>query len=116
MLGRYHVWRAVFARLGRVARIHLGLGSSHGPMLSIAPEFWPDRVLADRANPRHFFQGKIYTFDQMAALRREERLGDQASAEVRAERYARCQRAIAELGGVYLENMPDVLVVVGNDQ
>jgi hypothetical protein len=85
-------------------------------MLSIAPEFWPDRVLADRANPRHFFQGKIYTFDQMAALRREERLGDQASAEVRAERYARCQRAIAELGGVYLENMPDVLVVVGNDQ
>ncbi len=112
MYGRYHV----SAKLGRVARIVLGLGSSHGPMLSIAPEFWPDRVLADRANPRHYFQGKIYTFDEMAELRREERLSVQASAEVREQRYARCQRAIAALGDVYLENMPDVLVVVGNDQ
>jgi hypothetical protein len=85
-------------------------------MLSIAPEFWPDRVLADRANPRHFFQGKIYTFDQMAELRREEHLGAQASAEVRAERYARCQRAIAALGDIYRDNMPEAAVIVGNDQ
>ena len=106
----------MFAKLGRVARIVLGLGSSHGPMLSIASEFWPDRVLADRANPRHFFQGKIYTFNEMAELRRDERLGEQASPEVRAERYARCQRAIAGLGDVYTENAPDIAVVVGNDQ
>jgi hypothetical protein len=103
-------------KLGRVARIVLALGTSHGPMLSIAPEYWPDRVLADRANPRHFYQGKIYTFDEMAALRREENLGAQASAEIRAERYARCQRAIAQLGDLYLENLPDIAVVVGNDQ
>src|SRR5580658_6450577 len=112
MLGRYHV----SGKLGRVARIVLGLGSSHGPMLSIAPEYWPDRVLADRANPRHFFQGKTYTFDEMAALRRDERLGEQASPEIRAERYQRCQSAIAKLGDVYLGNMPDIAVIVGNDQ
>ena len=85
-------------------------------MLSIAPEYWPDRVLADRANPKHFFQGKTCTFDEMAALRRDERLGNQASPETRAERYSRCQRAIAKLGDVFEENMPDVAVVVGNDQ
>ena len=72
-------------------------------MLSIAPEFWPDRVLADRANPRHFFQGKIYTFDQMAELRRDENLGAQASPEVREERYARCQRAIAARKNVVVD-------------
>src|SRR5580658_8513527 len=98
MLGRYHV----SGKLGRVARIVLGLGSSHGPMLSIAPEYWPDRVLADRANPKHFYNGSTYTFDQMTELRRSEHLGNQASLEVRQERHARCQSAIARLGDVYL--------------
>ncbi len=85
-------------------------------MLSIAPEYWPDRVLADRANPRHFYKGKIYTFDQMAELRREEHLEAQASPETRRERYARCQQAIAKLGDVYLESAPDIAIIVGNDQ
>lgn len=99
-----------------MARIVLGLGSSHGPMLSIAPEYWPDRVLADRANPRHFYNGKIYTFDQMTELRHGENPGQQASPEVRRERHARCQQAIAKLGDVYLKNPPGIAVIVGNDQ
>jgi hypothetical protein len=106
----------VSGKLGRVARIVLGLGSSHGPMLSIAPEYWPDRVLADRANPKHFYQGKTYSFNELALLRCDEHLGTQASPEIRAERYYRCQRAIAKLGDVYAENVPDVAIVVGNDQ
>jgi hypothetical protein len=85
-------------------------------MLSIAPEYWPDRVLADRANPKHFFNGKTYTFDEMVELRRSEHLGDQASPETRLERHARCQQAIAKLGDVYFESAPDVAVIVGNDQ
>lgn len=85
-------------------------------MLSIAPEYWPDRVLADRANPKHFYNGKIYTFDQMAELRRGEHLGVQASPEVRRERHARCQSAIAKLADVYLEKPPEIAVIVGNDQ
>jgi hypothetical protein len=99
-----------------VAKIILGLGTSHGPMLSIASQYWPDRVLADRANPLHFYNGKTYTFDEMAALRRAEGLDRQSSAEVREERYQRCQTAIRELGDLYLRAAPDVAVVVGNDQ
>jgi len=85
-------------------------------MLSIAPEYWPDRVLADRANPKHFYNGKTYTFDEMAELRRGENLGEQASAENRKERHARCQHAIAKLGDIFLEQPADVAVIVGNDQ
>lgn len=85
-------------------------------MLSIAPEYWPDRVLADRANPRHFYKGETYTFDQMAELRRAENLGAQASLEVRQNRYARCQQAIAKLGDIFLEAAPEIAVIVGNDQ
>jgi hypothetical protein len=85
-------------------------------MLSIASEYWPDRVLADRANPQHFYNGKIYTFDQMAALRRDEKLAEQSSPEVRQQRYDRCQLAIRHLGDAYDAAAPDVAVVVGNDQ
>jgi hypothetical protein len=85
-------------------------------MLSIASEYWPDRVLADRANPRHFYNGKVYTFDEMAELRRAEKLGQQSSPEVREQRYQRCQLAIKALGDEFERAAPDITVVVGNDQ
>ena len=53
-----------------MARIVLGIGTSHGPMLSIPPEYWKDRVAADRAETKHPFRGGTYTFDNLAALRR----------------------------------------------
>ncbi len=99
-----------------MARIVLGLGTSHGPMLSIPAENWADRVLADRANPQHFYNGKTYTFDEMAALRKSEKLTEQITPEVCAERHARCQRAIRRLGDLYAESKADIAVVVGNDQ
>jgi hypothetical protein len=99
-----------------MARIVLGLGTSHGPMLSIPAENWADRVLADRANPQHFYNGKTYTFDEIAALRKSEKLTEQITPEVCAERHARCQRAIRRLGDLYAESKADIAVVVGNDQ
>lgn len=85
-------------------------------MLSIAPEYWKDRVLADRANPEHFFNGKTYTFEEMTSVRRNENLAAQITPEVCLERHARCQQAIATLGDIYCRNAPDVAVVIGNDQ
>jgi len=99
-----------------VARITFGLGTSHGPMLSIPAEYWADRVSADRENPRHFFKGKTYTFDQLVDLQRPERLGEQITADVCGERHARCQKAIRELGDFFEARRPDVALVVGNDQ
>ena len=99
-----------------MARIVLGLATSHGPMLSIPAENWADRVLADRANPQHFYNGKTYTFEEMAALRKSENLTAQITPEVCAERHARCQRAIRQLGDLYEESKADIAVVIGNDQ
>lgn len=99
-----------------MARIAFGLGTSHGPMLSIPWEYWGDRVSADRENPRHFFKGKTYTFDQMVELQRSERLADQITPEVCSERHARCQSAIRELADFFEQHRPDMALVVGNDQ
>ncbi len=99
-----------------MARIVLGLGTSHGPMLSIPAENWADRVLADRANPKHFYNGKTYTFEEMAELRQSEKLTEQVTPEVCQQRHARCQQAIRKLGDLYEDHQPDIAIVVGNDQ
>ena len=85
-------------------------------MLSIPPEYWKDRVSADRENPRHFFKGKAYNFDQMVELQKHANLAAQITPEVCRERHARCQKAIGELADIFERNRPDVAVVVGNDQ
>src|SRR5262245_25300975 len=85
-------------------------------MLSMPPEFWPERVKADRTNPRHFYRGKTFTFDELVALRRDEMLARQVTPEVFQQRYAQCQSAIQVLAEQFAQTKPDVAVVVGNDQ
>lgn len=99
-----------------MARIVLGIGTSHGVMVSISPEYWQDRVPADRAEKQHPFRGRTYTFDQLAALRSGESLPDQIQPHVLCERHARCQRAIATLAEIYAATGADLAVIVGNDQ
>src|SRR5262252_9212989 len=99
-----------------MARIALGLGTSHGPMLSVPPEIWSERVKADRANPQHFYRGKTYTFDELVALRKKESLSAQIAPTVCRERHARCQQAIRRLADIFDTNRPDIAVVIGNDQ
>jgi hypothetical protein len=99
-----------------MARISLGLATSHGPMLSVPWEHWTERVAADRANPRHFYQGKTYTFDQMVELHKARNLAALLTPDVFRERHGRCQKAIRELGDIFVESKPDAVVVVGNDQ
>ncbi|HTW66190.1 MAG TPA: hypothetical protein VME17_16310 [Bryobacteraceae bacterium] len=99
-----------------MARIVLGIGTSHGVMVSIPSEYWKDRVTADRAEKHHPFRSGTYTFDELAALRASENLPDQIHPEVLCERHARCQRAIAMLADAYAHNQADMAVIVGNDQ
>src|SRR5688572_19986619 len=99
-----------------MARIILGIGTSHGPMLSVPWNAWAERVPADQANPEHFFRGSSYTFEALAALRKHERLCEQVTPDVFEDRHARCQRAIRKLGDTFEEFKPEAAIVVGNDQ
>jgi hypothetical protein len=99
-----------------MAQITFGLATSHGPMLSVPPEAWTERVPADRANPKHFYQGKTYTFDEMAELHKPRGLTALLTPDTFRERHARCQKAIRELGDIFEQSKPDVAIVVGNDQ
>jgi hypothetical protein len=99
-----------------MARIVLGLATSHGPMLTTPPEDWHQRVNFDRRYAQHAFRGKTYDFEQLVKLRAGEGLERQITKEKWAERHAACQSAIGRLAGVFAAAKPDVAVIFGNDQ
>ncbi len=99
-----------------MARIVLGMGTSHGPMLVTPADQWGQRVEADRRNKAHPFRGKTYTFDELAALRAGENFAAQITQEMWDKRHAACRAAIDRLADVLDEVKPDVVVIVGNDQ
>jgi hypothetical protein len=91
-----------------MAAIVAGLGTSHSPMLSTAPELWAARLEGDRK----MFEDE---WEELVSARGT-LLADEISATRWAQRHARVQRAIAELSASLAAVSADVLVVVGDDQ
>ena len=69
-----------------MAKIVLGMATSHGPLLSTPPEQWGERAKADRANPALWFRGQPYKYDALEALR----VGRKARSEMGA-----CRASVA---------------------
>ena len=86
-----------------MTKIVLGIGTSHGPMLSTPPDQWGQRVAADKRNPEHWYKGKAYTYDQLVAMRANEGLDKQITQQVWNERHAACRRAIGKLADIFAE-------------
>jgi hypothetical protein len=98
-----------------MAEIVLGIGSSHGPLLSTPPEQWDLRAKADRENKAHWFRGRTYDFDSLLNARAPG-FADQVTVETRRERFAKCRKAMEVLGRKFSDVAPDAVVIVGNDQ
>jgi hypothetical protein len=99
-----------------MAKLVLGLGTSHGPLLNTPPDQWGQRAEADRRNPRLYFRGQPYTFDELAAARADEHFERELAPETLAARHAACQQALAALSDTLRHVAPDVVVIVGDDQ
>ena len=98
-----------------MAKIVLGVGSSHGPMLSTPPDMWHLRGDADRKNPKHFYRGEAYDFPKLLAVR-QPGFAAAITPEERKKRYDACQRALDKLAAKFGEVKPDRVVIIGNDQ
>ncbi len=99
-----------------MAKIVLGIGTSHGPMLSTPWSEWGQRVGFDKMHKAHFFRGKTYTFEELVELRKANRFENEITEEKWKSRHAACQAAIAALAKKFDEVKPDVAVIIGNDQ
>jgi len=98
-----------------MAKVVLGMGSSHGPMLSTPPDMWHLRGDADRKNPRHFFRGESYDFARLLAAR-QPGFADAITPAERQKRYDACQKALDKMAAKFQEVRPDAVVMIGNDQ
>jgi hypothetical protein len=98
-----------------VADITFGVGTSHGPLLILNPENWDIRTEADKVNPGHPYQGSVYKYDELMALRRNNYLVDMNALTTRQTHYDRCQRHLDELGVRLRAESPDVMIIFGDD-
>src|SRR5215470_6228290 len=99
-----------------MAKIVLGMGASHGPLLATPPEQWDQRVEADRRNPALAYRDGTFKFEELAKLRAKENLQQQIELPTKQKRYDACQRAMTEMARVFAAARPDVAVLIGNDQ
>jgi len=84
-----------------MAKIVLGLGTTHGPLLATPPEAWDGRARVDRANPELVYRDGTYDFKQLHDLRKDPFFEKENSLAVRTERYNRCQAGMDRLGEVF---------------
>lgn len=98
-----------------MAEIVLGIGTSHGPLLSTPPEMWSLRADSDRANPELHYQGRAYDFAGLIEARGRSFDSESALAS-REAAYTQCQDAIDRLAQSWADADPGVVVIFGNDQ
>jgi Catalytic LigB subunit of aromatic ring-opening dioxygenase len=98
-----------------MAQVVLGIGTSHGPLLSTPSDMWHLRAQWDRSQ-LHPYQGRLYAYDELRAARSGENLEAQVTPEACRRRYDACQAAIERLARIWAEAKPDVAVIFGNDQ
>jgi hypothetical protein len=99
-----------------MARIVLGVGTSHSPMLTLEGDDWHNRARADRANTSlSLADGRMVDYDTLVQLR-----GEPHAAEATDENFrriaARCQAHLDRIAAAIEETQPDVIVIVGDDQ
>jgi hypothetical protein len=106
------------AAVGRhaLAEVVLGIGTSHGSMLSTPPRDWDGRASADRRNPALAFRGATYSFDQLHALRKTDDFAARITMPARQAHYDRCQKQLDALGAILAAANPDIMLIVGDDQ
>lgn len=100
-----------------MARIVLGLATSHTPQLSSPVESWPDHGENDKKNPWLFDRaGRRVTYDEVLKSADPAIAERELAPEKQRERHAAAQQAVTHLQDALATAAPDVVVVFGDDQ
>jgi hypothetical protein len=99
-----------------MAKIVLGMGTSHAPQLRMPPSEWFRRATHDHRNPEMWFAGKTYNYPELVEERAAEHFERELGEEKAQARFDACQRALGDLSGILARVKPDVCVILGDDQ
>jgi 3-O-methylgallate 3,4-dioxygenase len=101
-----------------MADIVLGIGTSHTPMLSLAPHLWPAYATADERNPELAYppNGWVMSYQEaLGSLPPEVRARHRGAEPFREQAHA-CQRSLDTLTSTLRATRPDITVVITDDQ
>ncbi len=101
-----------------MAKIVLGIGTSHTPLLSLRPELWPDYAKGDERNPELSFppHGYVMPFAQAADLLKSEGKSKYVGPEPFKDQSVRFKKALDTLASTLQEAEPDITVIISDDQ
>ncbi len=91
-----------------MAKIVLGLGSSHGPQLSIPPEQWGVFLDKDQHDRRYNYKEVL--------KRANPKIQNELSESVFKKKFDACQQSLSKLKETLVQASPDCLVIIGDDQ
>lgn len=99
-----------------MAKIVLGIGTSHTPMLALDSTQWIHRAAADYANAAlNPTDGRRLGYQALLA-ESGGKYASEVTPEVLEQKARRCQAALDHLAGALAAARPDVVVIVGDDQ
>jgi catalytic LigB subunit of aromatic ring-opening dioxygenase len=98
-----------------MARLVIGLGSSHSPMVVTDAPMWEQRTISDHSNPDLYdLEGNHCTYEEL------QRSGRTYVRECRVENLCKqakkVQASMDRLAADLEDSQPDVVVIVGDDQ
>jgi len=99
-----------------MAKLVLGIGSSHSPALLMEPSAWLARAAMDDKNifALHDFDGKRVQYDELLA-KADPAIVKEIAPDVMARRHEANQKAMVELNRRLDAVSPDLVIVLGDD-
>ena len=99
-----------------MAKLVLGIGSSHSPALLMEPSAWLARAAMDDKNifVLHDFEGKRVQYDELLA-KADPAIMKEIAPDVMTRRHEANQNAMIELNRRLDEVSPDLVIVLGDD-
>ncbi|HKU96627.1 MAG TPA: hypothetical protein VJR58_15190, partial [Vineibacter sp.] len=98
-----------------MAKLVLGIGTSHTPMLNAQLQDWPRFVDRDKARAHLDKDGRDTTYDTLAA-QAGPHVALHLTPERMAETHATAMRCMADITALLRSAQLDALIVVGDDQ
>ncbi len=99
-----------------MAKIVLGVGSSHSPALLMDPPAWLARAEVDDRKffALHDFEGKRVTYDELLA-KAPASIAQEIEMETMQQRHERNQKAMVEVERRLHAAKPDLVIIIGDD-
>lgn len=97
-----------------MAKIVLGIATSHTPMLNAPPEDWPRFIERDTVRPLLDTEGRPVRYEDLLA-KADPRIAAELTPQRVAARHGEAQRGVAHLADSLRSAALDALIVVGDD-